>query len=121
MFETGVAVATGPYKQYYVNIAVQLFAIPADPSAYLGYTDKDFQEYKDLLKQVDQQLSLTKTLREKDIANAEYYDKWERLLIRQQEIIATLSHTMANEKPFAREMIALIKEYNENWKTVAMN
>jgi len=28
LVESGAAVVTGPYKQYYVNIAVQLFAVP---------------------------------------------------------------------------------------------
>jgi hypothetical protein len=121
LVETGVAIATGPYKQYYVNIAVQLFAIPVDLQTYLGYTAKDIEDYKNLLTQINDQLELTRKLRFEDPNNAAYYDKWEVLLIRQQEIIAKLSHAMEDQQPFARELIALIKDYNENWKSVAVN
>lgn len=118
LVETGVAVSSGPYQQYYVNIAVQLFAIPVDRSTFLGYTEKDVDEYKELLDEIGKQLDLTKKLRESDPDQAAYYERWQQLLIRQQEIIATLSHTMAEEKPFARELIAMIKEYNGNWASV---
>lgn len=118
LIETGVAVSTGPYKQYFVNIAVQLFAIPIDRSTFLGYTQKDVEEYKELLVEIGKQLELTKKLQEKNPEQAEYYERWQQLLIRQQEIIATLSHTMAEEKPFARELIAMIKQYNANWASV---
>lgn len=119
LVETGGAVVTGPYKQYYVNIFVQIFAIPTDPKTYVGYTDKDFQDYKQLLADITTQLEDTRARRTKDPDNAEYYDKWERILIRQQEIVATLVHTMAQDQPFARMMIALIKEYNTNLKGIA--
>lgn len=118
LVETGAALVTGPYKQYYVNIAVQLFAIPIDRATFLGYTQQDVQEYKQLLADIGKQLELTKKLREQDPDQAAYYETWQTLLIRQQEIIATLSHTMAEEKPFAREMIAMIKEYNANWASI---
>lgn len=118
LVETGVAVSSGPYKQYYVNIAVQLFAIPVDRSTFLGYTEKDVEQYKQLLEEIGKQLELTKKLREKDPEQDAYYERWQQLLIRQQEIVATLSHTMAEEKPFARELIAMIKEYNSNWASV---
>lgn len=120
LVETGVAVQSGPYKQYYVTIAVQLFAIPTDRSTFLGYTQKDVEEYKKLLGEIGKQRELTEQLKMKEPQNAEFYDRWERLLIRQQEIIATLSHTQAEEKPFAREMIAMIKEYNANWASVPL-
>lgn len=121
LVETGAAVVTGPYKQYYVNIAVQLFAIPVDRTTFLGYTQKDVQEYKQLLTDLGKQLELTKKLREEDPERLAYYEQWQTLLIRQQEIIATLSHTMAEEKPFAREMIAMIKEYNANWASIPVD
>jgi uncharacterized protein YkwD len=119
LVETGVAIATGPYKQYYVNVAVQIFATPVDLTTYLGYTDKDVEDYKNLLAQINNQLDLTRKLRAEDPNNAEYYDRWEVILIHQQEIIAKLSHVMENQQPFAKDMIALIKEYNTNWKSVA--
>ncbi len=118
LVETGVAVVSGPYKQYYVNVAVQLFAIPVDRSTFLGYTEKDVEEYKQLLIEIGKQLELTKTLREKNPEQADYYERWQQLLIRQQEIISTLSYTMGEEKPLAKELIAMIKEYNSNWASV---
>lgn len=118
LVETGVAVVSGPYKQYYVNVAVQLFAIPVDRSTFLGYTEKDVEEYKQLLVEIGKQLELTKTLREKNPDQADYYERWQQLLIRQQEIISTLSYTMGEEKPLAKELIAMIKEYNSNWASV---
>jgi hypothetical protein len=121
LVETGAAIVTGPYKQYYVNIAVQLFAIPVDRATFLGYTQKDVQEYKQLLTDIGKQLELTKKMREEDPERLAYYEQWQTLLIRQQEIIATLSHTMAEEKPFAREMIAMIKEYNANWASIPVD
>lgn len=118
LVETGVSVVSGPYKQYYVNVAVQLFAIPVDRSTFLGYTEKDVEEYKTLLGEIGKQMELTKKLKEKNPEQAEYYERWQQLLIRQQEIIATLSHTMSEEKPLAKELIAMIKEYNANWASV---
>lgn len=118
LVETGVAIATGPYKQYYVNVAVQLFAIPADTATYLGYTHADVQEYKKLLTDIGTQLDATKKLREKNPDQDAYYETWQQLLIRQQEIIAQLAHTMDQNKPFAKEMIDLLKEYNANWASV---
>ena len=118
LVETGAATATGPYKQYYVTIAVQIFAIPVDRSTFLGYTEKDVEEYKQLLVDLGKQLDTTKQLMKSDPDHKDYYERWQYLLIRQQEIIATLSHTMAEEKPFAREMISMIKEYNGNWASV---
>lgn len=119
LIETGVAVTSGPYQQYYVNIAVQIFADPWDTSSYAGYTKVDEEEYKKLLIDMGKQLALTKELKEKDPTNADFYDSWQRLLIRQQEIIATLSQADA-EKPYGKELIAMIKEYNANWASVPL-
>lgn len=116
--ETGVAIVTGPYKQYYVNIAVHLFAEPWDTAAFAGYTERDEEEYKKLLVDIGKQLTETKTMKIKDPANSEFYDRWERLLIRQQEIISNLSHAVQNDQAYGRQMIALIKEYNGNWASV---
>jgi hypothetical protein len=120
LVETGVAIVSGRYQQYYVNIAVQIFAQPLDPKRYEGYTTFDEQEYKKLLADIGKQLSMTSELKQKDAKNAQFYDQWHRLLIRQQEIIATLSHAVQNDQKYGREMIALIKEYNANWASVPL-
>lgn len=54
--DTGAAIVTGPYKQYYVNIAVQLFAIPGGTDEELGYTEEDIKKYKEQLSYLDNQL-----------------------------------------------------------------
>lgn len=120
LVETGVAIVSGPYKQYYVNIAVQLFSQPWD-SSFDTYTTVDEREYTKLLSDIGKQLNETKIFKEKDPNNFDYYDRWERLLIRQQEIIAQLSHAVSSEQPYGREMIALMKEYNKNWASVPLN
>ncbi|MCX8008577.1 MAG: CAP domain-containing protein [Patescibacteria group bacterium] len=118
LVETGVAIVTGKYKQYYVNIAVQIFAKPLDQTKYNRYTRYDEEEYKKLLSDIKKQIDTTKLLKDKDPKNAEFYDQWHRLLIRQQEIIATLAHAVHNEERYGRELISLIKEYNANWASV---
>lgn len=118
LIETGVAIVSGPYKEYYVNIAVHIFAKPWDAATYQGYTSYDENEYKQLLADIGKQLEETKRFKEKDPENFEFYDQWQRLLIRQQEIISTLSHAVQEDKSYGREMIALIKEYNANWASV---
>ena len=120
LIETGVGIGSGPYNQYYVNVAVQIFADPWDVSSYTGYTAIDEEEYKKLLVDIGKQLALSKELQQKDPTNSDFYDQWQRILIRQQEIIATLSHADA-DKPYGREMIALIKQYNANWASVPLN
>ncbi len=118
LIETGVAIASGPYKQYYVNVAVHLFAEPLDSLSYQGYTSYDEDEYKKLLVDIGKQLEQTKQFKEKDPTNAEFYDQWQRILIRQQEIIATLAHAVQNDQRYGRDVIAMIKEYNANWASV---
>lgn len=121
LIETGVAIASGPYKEYYVNIAVHLFAEPWDAATYQGYTSYDEEEYKQLLGDIGKQLAETKQFEQKDPTNAEFYGEWQRLLIRQQEIIATLAHAVDKEKTYGKDMIALIKEYNGNWASVPIS
>lgn len=118
LVETGVAIVTGKYKQWYVNMAVQLFAIPTDHETYAGYTKKDLDEYKLLLTDIGKQIDATKVLQKKNPQDYAYYENWKTLLIRQQEIIATLSYAMEANQPLAKDMISLMKEYNANWATV---
>ncbi len=112
--ETGVAIATGLYKQYYTTIAVQLFTIPAKKEDYLGYSSKDIDEYKRLLSTIQKQLVTTRDYINRNVPNKEYYEGWETILIRQQEIIVLLIDAMRSEEPFVQDLISRIKEYNQN-------
>jgi uncharacterized protein YkwD len=116
--ETGVALATGPYKQYYVNIAVQIFAIPATRERYLGYRKEDIQTYQQMLTDIEKQIALTKERLDNHIGDQEYYEGWQKILIRQKEIISTLYNTMLDEQPFVKNLVSLISEYNTNWTLV---
>jgi len=116
--ETGVALVTGPYKQYYVNIVVQLFAIPATQEQYLGYREEDVGEYKRWINDLDQQLLLTQDRLVNHIGDQEYYEDWQKVLIRQHEILVTLYNTMQENQPIVKNLVTLIQEYNKNWNRV---
>jgi uncharacterized protein YkwD len=116
--ETGVALVTGQYKQYYVNIVVQLFAIPTTRERYLGYRTEDVGTYKQMLTDIEKQISLTKDRLDNHIGDQEYYEGWQKILIRQREIISTLYNTMLDEQPFVKNLVAMISEYNTNWTLV---
>jgi len=110
--DTGVAVVTGPYKQYYVNIAVQLFAIPGGKKEYLGYSDKETSAYKKQLSDLDAKLNpivwnMGKLTKNKQNSNEKY-----KTLSRQREILKTIYSHMTEEKPLTNEHVALIAEYN---------
>ncbi|MCX6792265.1 MAG: CAP domain-containing protein, partial [Candidatus Gottesmanbacteria bacterium] len=113
--ETGVALVTGAYKQYWVNIAVQLFAIPATEEQYLGYRKEDIAQYKQLINDLNQQLALTEDRISHQIGDKEYYEGWQKILIRQHEILVTLYNTMQENQPFVKNLVSLISEYNTNW------
>jgi uncharacterized protein YkwD len=116
--ETGVAIASGPYKQYYVNIVVQLFAIPTTQERYLGYRKEDIGTYKQMLGDIEKQIALTKDMLDNHIGDQEYYEGWQKILIRQKEILSTLYNTMMDEQPFVKNLVAMINEYNTNWTLV---
>jgi Cysteine-rich secretory protein family len=115
LVETGVAIVTGPYQQYYVNIAVQLFAIPIKKEEYLGYSDADIKEYQKLTGDIQKQIDMTRDYINRNTTDKEYYEGWERILIRQREIVVTLYGAMVKEQPFVKNFITLIQEYNTNW------
>jgi uncharacterized protein YkwD len=115
--ETGVGTATGPYRQFFVNVAVQLFGEPADRSTYLGYTSDDVARYGEMLTDIARQLVTVRHARSAD-GTSDYYRRWETILIKQHEIMARLTDTMRHGKPFTEELIALIREYNANWLEV---
>ncbi len=118
LVETGVAVASGPYEEYYVNIAVQLFAIPGPPSEHQEYARGELDEYQNLITDVTAQIRRTEDLMNKNVDKKEYYDQWHRLLIRQQEILMTVYMTMREKQPIVDSIVKLIEEYNANWTTV---
>jgi uncharacterized protein YkwD len=116
--ETGVALVTGPYKQYYVNIVVQLFAIPSTKEQYLGYREEDVGEYKRWINDLNQQLALTQDRLTNHIGDQEYYEGWQKVLIRQHEILVTVYNTMKENQPIVKNLVTLIQEYNKNWNLV---
>jgi hypothetical protein len=118
LLETGVALVTGPYKQYYVNIVVQLFAIPATREQYLGYRREDVSGYKKLIDDLNQQLLLTQDRITNHIGDEAYYEGWQKVLIRQHEILVTVYNTMKENQPLVKNLISLIQEYNKNWSLV---
>ncbi|HUD19510.1 MAG TPA: CAP domain-containing protein [Patescibacteria group bacterium] len=116
--ETGVALGTDRFNGYYVTVVVQIFAIPATPAQYLGYKQEDVQQYKALLTDVHNQIALTKERLTNHVGDAQYNEGWQKILIRQQEILTTLYDTMLAQQPFVSNLIALITEYNNNWSLV---
>lgn len=116
--ETGVAIVTGAYQQYYVNIAVQLFAIPATDEQYLGYSQEDKENYKLLLDDIEKQLELTKDRLSNRVSDAEYYEGWQKILIRQKEILTLLYATTLKNQPLVKDLVSLMGEYNTNWNLV---
>jgi uncharacterized protein YkwD len=116
--ETGVALVTGPYKQYYVNIAVQLFAIPSTQEQYLGYRKEDVSEYKQLIADIENQLALTQDRLTNHIGDQEYYEGWQKILIRQHAILVTVYNTMKENQPLVSNLVSLIREYNKNWSLI---
>lgn len=116
--ETGVALVTGAYKQYWVNIAVQLFAIPVTREQYLGYKAEDTENYKRLLNDIEQQLALTDDRLQNAVTDKDYYEGWQKILLRQREILTTLYNTMEAEQPLVKNLISLMREYNVNWTRI---
>jgi len=114
--ESGVAVVTGPYKEYYVNIAVQIFAVPASRDKFLGYTPKDIQLYKNLLVKIGADLENTNYKIGQNLANRNFYQDWQNLLSEQKQIVKTIYNQMLTGKPFNNIQINLISLYNQNWK-----
>ena len=112
LYHTGVHVVTGPYKQYYVNIAVQLFAIPADKNEYLGYNETDKKNYRNLLTNYNLQLNpvilTVSKIVNKDTSGSVKINN----IKRQKEILTELFARMNEEKPFEEKQAKLIREYN---------
>jgi len=116
--ETGVSVVYGEYQGYWVNVTVELFAIPATRDQYLGYGQEDVTNYKNFLTDVQSQIALTKDKLTNHVGDQEYYAGWQKILIRQEEILTTLYNTMLSQQPLVNNLITLMTEYNNNWNLV---
>lgn len=112
--DTGIALVTGPYKQYYVNIVVHIFAIPGGKEEYLGYTAGDIKKYKSLLNEVNIKLNPIVWTVNRLRDNSEFTDKRYQRLVRQKEILTNIYMLMQKEKPLQNAQVALILEYNNN-------
>lgn len=110
--ETGTAVVTGPYQQYYVNIAVQIFAIPGGVDEERGYTYEDTKKYRNSLHEVNARLNPLIWTYNRLLGNSDFSDEKYRKLKKQQEILNKIYKVMAEEKPLGNEEVQLIFEYN---------
>lgn len=111
--ETGVGLATGPYKQYYVNIVSQFFAIPGGKDEYLGYSKEDKKKYKKLMSESEFTLNpiiwnVYKLLGKKDFTQDRY-----KKLKKQKEILAEIYKKMEKDNPLDDKDVTLIIKYNE--------
>lgn len=114
LLETGVAMVTGPYKEYYVNIVVQIFGTPANREEYLGYKKDDLEKYKNLIALYDGQLNPVFWTVNRILLNKEYSDERYALLKRQKEILTSIYSRMRDEKPLSESDLVLISEFNQN-------
>lgn len=119
--ESGVAVVTGPYKEYYVNIAVQIFAVPTSQDKFLGYTPKDIEFYKNLMINLGANLeNINSQLTDRSI-KSNYYQVWQNLLTEQKHIVKSIYNHMLSGNAFTEVERNLITLYNRNWKKAAEN
>lgn len=112
LIDTGIAVVTGQYQNYYVNIAVEIFAIPSTKEEYLGYSPEDAQEYKKLLSATELLLNpLIKHFYK--FANPRgFSDLYYQNLQHQKDILSQLYFQISQEKPFTASHVKLIEEFN---------
>ncbi len=110
--DTGAAIVDGPYKQYYVNYAVQLFAIPGGTEEYLGYKDTEKQLYEAEFAAVNANLHPLIWFVERMKQNPRYTNKYYNKLTRQKEILETVLSRMRETKPLNNQDVALILEFN---------
>jgi hypothetical protein len=112
LLETGVGISTGPYKQYYVNIAVQLFGIPSDRNQYLGYNQSDIESYRKLLENLNLKLTPIIIVFNKFTGNKQYSEENIQKMQKQKAILSGLSDIMQAGEPFRDEQVAMVKEFN---------
>lgn len=112
LVDTGVAVVSGPYKQYYVNIAVQLFAIPSGHDEYLGYTKQQKEAYAKELKSLNGKLNPLGRYLNRLAGNPDYTEDAYAKFRRQREILTSVYELMEKDEPLKSEHALLIAEYN---------
>lgn len=110
--ETGAAITDGPYHQYYVNYAVQLFAIPGGRNEYLGYKPEDRVLYETELAAVDANLNPLIWIIQRFKRNPLYTDAYYKKLARQKIILETILATMRRSKPLQNQDVSMILEFN---------
>lgn len=110
--ETGAAIVDGPYQQYYVNIAVQLFAIPGGPDEYLGYSPSDRTRYEGAHTALAGKLYPIRRIIQQMLRNPDYTGDRVKKYSRQKEILETILARMRVNKPLQNPDVALILEYN---------
>lgn len=110
--ETGAAVVDGPYHQYYVNIAVQLFAIPGGRDEFLGYSPSDRTKYEGAHTALAGRLFPIRRIIQQMLRNPDYTGARIKNYSRQKEILETILARMRNDKPLQNPDVALILEYN---------
>jgi len=110
--DTGAAFVDGRYKQYYVNYAVQLFAIPGGREEYLGYKDHDRELYEAELAAVKAHLHplvwAVGFIRRNPLYTGGYRTK----LMKQKRILETVLTRMRESQPLNNADVALILEFN---------
>ena len=110
--ETGAAVLDGPYHQYYVNIAVQLFAIPGGTDEYLGYSPSERTTYEKAHTALAGKLFPIRRIIQQVLRNPDYTDERIKKYSRQKEILEAILARMRDDKPLQNPDVALILEYN---------
>lgn len=110
--ETGAAIGDGPYQQYYVNIAVQIFAVPGGVDESRGYSTKDLVQYEEAETYLSDKLNPLRLLAQQILRNPEYTDTRVKNYIRQKEILEKLLARMRNNEPLENPDVALILEFN---------
>jgi len=112
--ETGVSMVMGNYKEYYVNIVVQLFAIPGGRDEYLGYNKEDKRVYELALADSERELNPLMWTFQKLVGNADYSDERYKKLSRRREILRDVYDQMRQDAPLDNRHVAMIMEYNES-------
>jgi hypothetical protein len=102
----------GPYKRYYVNYAVQLFAIPGGKAEYLGYKETEKQLYEAQYTSVNANLHPLIWFVERIKNNPMYTDAYYDKLKRQQTILAAILSRRRETQPLDNHDVALIMEFN---------
>ncbi len=108
--DTGAAIVDGPYHEYYVNYAVQLFAIPGGQDEFLGYTKSDRDTYERAL------LSISRSLHPMRLGALKLFKQYNEKKIegirKQKQILVTVVSKMQKNIPLENNDVALILQYN---------